>query len=185
MLSYLATHLVIKPPVSTHQYMDKTKILFICLGNICRSPAANGVMEKMVADQGLQHQFYIDSAGIGYWHVGELPDARMRKHGRMRGYNFGHHARQFDASVDFDAFDYIVTMDDDNYRAITRMADSDADRRKVVRMTQFLANHPHATSVPDPYYGGDRDFELALDLIEDGCATLLAQLRTTDKDKQK
>lgn len=164
--------------------MDKTKILFICLGNICRSPAANGVMEKMVADEGLQHQFYIDSAGIGNWHVGELPDSRMSKHGRMRGYRFDHLARQFDPSVDFDAFDYIVTMDDDNYRAVTRMATTDGEVGKVVRMTRFLEHHPHATSVPDPYYGGDRDFELALDLIEDGCATMLARLRTTGKHQK-
>lgn len=159
--------------------MDKTKILFICLGNICRSPAAHGVMEKMVADQGLQQQFVIDSAGIGNWHVGDLPDARMHRHGKMRGYTFDHHARQFKAATDFAAFDYIVTMDEDNYRAITRMADTEEGRQKVVRMSQFLKHYPTATSVPDPYYGGDKDFDYALDLIEDGCATLLEQLTHT------
>jgi protein-tyrosine phosphatase len=156
--------------------MDKTKILFICLGNICRSPAAHGVMEKMVADQGLQNQFFIDSAGIGNWHVGQLPDARMRRHGKKRGYDFNHHARQFDATTDFDAFDYIITMDEENYRNITRMASTAAQREKVAPMTQFLKHYPNATSVPDPYYGGDSDFEHALDLIEDGCQTLLDQL---------
>lgn len=155
---------------------DKIKILFICLGNICRSPAANGIMQKMVDERGVTQNFYIDSAGIGNWHVGNLPDARMRRHGQLRGYDFNHHARQFDATSDFNNFDLIVTMDEDNYRTITRMANGDYERKKVVRMTNYLKRIPHATSVPDPYYGGESDFELALDLIEDGCENLLNEL---------
>ena len=98
--------------------MDKTKILFICLGNICRSPAANAIMQKYVDDAGLTDKFYIDSAGIGPWHVGQLPDKRMRQHGARRGYRIDHIARQFDARHDFIDFDYIVVMDDENYHDI-------------------------------------------------------------------
>lgn len=96
-------------------------VLFICLGNICRSPAAEGIMKAKVEEKGLASQFYIDSAAIGPWHVGQLPDNRMRRCGAAHGYCFDSHARQFDKS-DFAKFDYIVVMDNDNYRAITRMA---------------------------------------------------------------
>lgn len=96
-------------------------VLFICLGNICRSPAAEGIMKAKVEEKGLASQFYIDSAAIGPWHVGQLPDSRMRRCGAAHGYCFDSHARQFDKS-DFAKFDYIVVMDNDNYRAITRMA---------------------------------------------------------------
>lgn len=157
----------------------KISILFVCLGNICRSPAAHGVMQHLVDSRGLSHRFFIDSAGVGNWHVGELPDSRMRRHGQRRGYVFDHHARQFSAAHDFDAFDYIVTMDEENHRNISDMARSEADRRKVTRMADFLRNHPGALSVPDPYYGGEADFDLALDLIEDGCSHLLTHLTCT------
>lgn len=158
----------------------KIRILFICLGNICRSPAANGVMQKMVDDAGMAELFHIDSAGVGHWHVGELPDERMRRHGRARGYVFDHHARQFAAESDFDTFDYIVTMDEENYRNITAMAHNDEERGKVVKMSRYFTRHPNATSVPDPYYGGEHGFELALDLIEDGCSNLLETLTCTN-----
>lgn len=158
----------------------KIRILFICLGNICRSPAAHGVMQRLVDDSGLSGMFEIDSAGVGNWHVGDLPDARMRRHGKARGYVFDHRARQFDASTDFDRFDHIVTMDEENYRNITSMARTDSRRAQVIRMSSYLKEHPGATSVPDPYYGGDRDFELALDLIEDGCRHLLKHLTCTN-----
>lgn len=153
---------------------SKINILFICLGNICRSPAANAVMQKMVDDSHLASRFYIDSAGIGGWHVGQLPDKRMRDHGAARGYKLSHLARQFDPTKDFRAFDLIVTMDEDNYHAITSMAPNDEERRKVVRMADYLSPNTGAVSVPDPYYGGPEDFERALDLIEDGCRNLLS-----------
>ena len=156
-----------------------TRILFICLGNICRSPAAHGVMQHMIDERGLSALFHVDSAGMGNWHAGQLPDSRMRRHGQMRGYVFDHHARQFNAPNDFDHFDMIVTMDDDNYRAVTSLARNDADRQKVVKMSRFLKSYPQASSVPDPYYGGDRDFEYALDLIEDGCRNLLNHITCT------
>ena len=155
---------------------DKTKLLFICLGNICRSPAAHAVMQKYVEDAGVEHLFEIDSAGIGPWHVGELPDKRMRKHGAMRGYDISHIARQFDPSVDFSRFDYIIVMDEENYANISRRAHNDEERKKVIRMADYFTKHTNATSVPDPYYGGPEGFELALDLIEEGCKGLLKSL---------
>ena len=163
----------IAAPITVRQ---QTKLLFICLGNICRSPAAHAVMQHQIDEKRLAPLFYIDSAGIGNWHVGQLPDPRMRRYGAARGYRIDHHARQFKAERDFDAFDYIITMDEENYRTITSMARSADDRGKVVRMTEFISRHPEATSVPDPYYGGEADFNLALDLIEDGCEGILQHL---------
>lgn len=154
----------------------KIKLLFICLGNICRSPAAHAVMQKLVDDNDLQDAIEVDSAGIGNWHVGQLPDSRMRERGSLRGYRVDHHARQFDAAHDFAYFDYIVVMDEDNYRNITRQAHGSDDASKVVRMADYFSQYPNATSVPDPYYGGISDFDRALDLIEDGCSGLLKQL---------
>ena len=155
---------------------NTTRLLFICLGNICRSPAANAIMQRYVDEAGLSDKFDIDSAGIGPWHVGQLPDKRMREHGAQRGYRIDHIARQFDAAKDFDRFDYIIVMDEDNHRNITRQARSEENRRKVIRMADYFIKYKGRTSVPDPYYGDGEDFELALDLIEDGCKGLLAHL---------
>lgn len=151
------------------------KILFICLGNICRSPAANGIMKHLVAERGLDDEFLIDSAGIGSWHVGQLPDYRMRKCGERHGYTFNHRARQF-SSKDFDRFDLIAVMDQENYHDVARQANSQADLAKIIRMSDYLRHHPGQKTVPDPYYGDTRDFEFALELLEDACAGLLEEL---------
>lgn len=150
----------------------KYSIVFICLGNICRSPAAEGIMLHLIEQRGLEDQFTVDSAGIGDWHVGQLPDRRMRSHGADHGYDFSSRARQF-GRADFCRFDYIVTMDDENYRDVTLMADGESQRRKVVKMADFFRHHPGQHAVPDPYYGGDRGFEFVIELLEDGCAALL------------
>ena len=104
-------------------------------------------MKSLVEKAGLQDEFEIDSAGIGGWHVGQLPDSRMRKCGAEHGYNFNSHARQFQKS-DFARFETIVVMDNENYRAITSMASSESDRKKVVRMADFLTHHREYTTVP-------------------------------------
>ena len=148
-------------------------LLFICLGNICRSPAADAVMHHLTDSKRLSHNFTIDSAGIGSWHIGDLPDRRMREHGAKRGYKIDHIARQFDRNTDFDAFDYIIVMDDDNYSEICNQAKSTDQRAKVAKMKDFFVQYKGKTSVPDPYYGGAKEFEYALDLIEDGCKGLL------------
>lgn len=161
---------------------DKTlkpiRLLFVCLGNICRSPAAHAVMQYMVEEAGLTDCIEIDSCGVGNWHVGDLPDSRMRRHGAMRGYRIDHRARQF-SQKDFDRFDRILVMDQDNYRAIISMASNDAEANKVTPMGNYLSPNGLYTTVPDPYYGGDKDFELALDLIEQGCRKLLSEIRQT------
>ncbi len=151
---------------------DKVGILFVCLGNICRSPAAQGVMERLVKDKGVADKFEIDSAGLYGGHAGDLPDHRMRVHAQRRGLNLTHRSRQVRES-DFDRFDIIVAMDDSNYDRLRRMAPTPEDEKKVVKMADFFTLHPWADCVPDPYYDGAEGFENALDLIEDGCETLL------------
>lgn len=154
---------------------DKTKILFVCLGNICRSPAAQGVMERLVEEQGVADKFEIDSAGLYGGHAGDLPDSRMRVHARRRGLDLTHRSRQV-READFDRFDLIVAMDDSNYDRLRRMAPTPEDENKVVKMADYFTLHPWADCVPDPYYEGAEGFEKALDLIEDGCKTLLLRL---------
>lgn len=155
--------------------MDKTKILFVCLGNICRSPAAQGVMERLVLERGLDSKYEIDSAGLYGGHAGDLPDSRMRVHARRRGLELTHRSRQVRES-DFDRFDIIVAMDDSNFDRLRRLAPTPEDEAKVVRMADYFSSHPWADCVPDPYYDGAEGFENALDLIEDGCKTMLDRL---------
>ena len=150
---------------------EKVRILFVCLGNICRSPAAHGVMERLVAERGVADRFEIDSAGLYGGHAGDLPDSRMRAHARRRGLELTHRSRQVRES-DFDRFDIIVAMDDSNYDRLRAMAPTPEEEKKVVKMADFFTQHPWADCVPDPYYDGAQGFENALDLIEDGCLSL-------------
>lgn len=153
----------------------KHRILFICLGNICRSPAAEGIMRHLVEQAGLAEDFFVDSAGIGNWHVGELPDRRMRRRGALRGYDFNSRARQFTPS-DFDRFDLICVMDRNNLHDVLRQQRRREDASKVGMLTDYLNVYKGTTEIPDPYYGDDADFDWALDLIEDACAQLLQRL---------
>lgn len=155
--------------------MEKKKkhsLLFICLGNICRSPAAEGVMKAKVHTAGLDADYFIDSAGIGDWHVGQLPDSRMRERASLRGYRLDSRARQI-RTEDFDLFDMLLVMDRDNYRIVTSKAPNAEARKKVCMLTDYLSMHQGADVVPDPYYGDLSDFDYALDLIEDACEGLL------------
>lgn len=154
----------------------KMKLLFICLGNICRSPAAEGIMRQMLEERALSNDIIVDSAGIGSWHVGEMPDPRMHKHAARRGYDLSPlRARQFRAD-DFQKFDYIIVMDDENYHDVMERGGVYADARKVLRMKDYFIRYKGQQSVPDPYYGGAEGFERALNLIEDGCEGLLKDL---------
>jgi len=148
------------------------RLLFICLGNICRSPAADGVMRHIVMQHGCEAEFAIDSAGMGNWHVGQLPDSRMRACGARHGYKFDHRARQF-SRADFSRFDLLIVMDHGNYRAVCNMARTEAEREKIVMLADYMHSHPGQTVIPDPYYGDTLDFEFALELIEDACNGLL------------
>ena len=154
----------------------KTRVLFVCLGNICRSPAANGVMEKMVAEQGLEDKFVIDSAGTYGGHAGELPDPRMRVAASRRGYNLTHRSRKF-REQDYHDFDMIIVMDDSNYENVARLAPERKYIDKVYRFVEFSKNHPDWSYVPDPYYEGHEGFELVLDILEDGCSELINRLK--------
>lgn len=161
--------------MTTTNITRKHRLLFICLGNICRSPAAEGVMKAKVHVANLDEQFVIDSAGIGNWHAGQLPDSRMRERGARRGYRFDSRARQIRQS-DFDDFDLLLVMDRENYRTVTSQAPDEEARGKVRMLTDYLQEHRGADVVPDPYYGDLSDFDYALDLIEDACDGLLEQL---------
>lgn len=153
----------------------KIKVLFVCLGNICRSPAAEGIFKKMVIDEGLQDYIHIDSAGTSGWHINELPDERMRKHGALRGYDFSSLSRKF-VSDDFGNFDYIIVMDEDNYRNTTKLAKSEVEKSKVYKMADFLVDYSH-DHIPDPYYSDASGFELVMDLLEDSSRALLNDIK--------
>lgn len=148
--------------------MSDKQILFVCMGNICRSPSAEAVMKSMVEESGMD--IYVDSAGTIAHHAGEPADRRMQQHARQRSYDLTSISRQIVAE-DFDSFDLIVAMDDDNMAYLKSHAGVHQD--KLVKMTDYCT-HFNYSSVPDPYYGGAAGFELVLDLLEDACAGLLA-----------
>ncbi len=166
-------------PCSASGNDNQYKILFVCLGNICRSPAAQGIMEKLIADRKLQERFFVDSAGTYGGHSGSLPDQRMRIHAQRRGYNLTHLSRQV-TGRDFEMFDLIVIMDRSNLHGLRCMREV-VDERKVVEMARYLRFHPHNDCIPDPYYDGAEGFELVLDLLEDACEGLLDELCKTIK----
>jgi len=152
------------------------RVLFVCLGNICRSPAAEGIFIKMLEDAGLSDQVEVDSAGSSAHHVGEPADERMQAHAKKRGYHLPSRARQFDHNNDYDYFDYIVTMDEHNYSDVLDLAPNVEVKTKVIPMVDFCKTHD-VTHVPDPYYGGDSGFRLVLDILEDGCKQLLVNIQ--------
>ena len=145
------------------------------MGNICRSPAGENIFRHFVKDADLSDQINCDSAGTIGFHTGKAPDTRMSKTIRKRGYNVTGTSRQFSLR-DFQAFDLILTMDDENYANIIKLAKTDEERAKVRKFTDFCTKHDH-DEVPDPYYGGDAGFELVADLIEDGSTGLLNHVR--------
>lgn len=149
----------------------KIRILFVCLGNICRSPAAQGIMQDVIDANCVSARFELDSAGLYGGHAGDLPDKRMRVHAVRRGYTLTHRSRKI-REWDFGEFDLVIGMDDANIDGLRRIAPTEEDVSKIVRMTDFLRRHPYYDSVPDPYYEGAEGFELVLDLLEDATASL-------------
>lgn len=150
---------------------DKTKVLFVCLGNICRSPAAEGIMRSILEERGLSERFELDSAGLYSGHAGELPDSRMRAHAVRRGYHLTHRSRPVRRS-DFSDFDLIVGMDASNLSRLKGFAATAEEEAKIVGMASFCRRHPGWDHIPDPYYEGAEGFELVLDLLEDACQGL-------------
>lgn len=154
--------------------MKTTRLLFICAGNICRSPTAEGVFKALAAEAGLAERLVIDSAGTHGYHVGEPPDSRARRAAAQRGYNLdGQRARQVTAQ-DCERFDLLLVMDDDNLRAVRRLCPA-AQVHKLKKLTDYLPQSDYR-EVPDPYYGGPEGFELVLNLIEEASRALLGEL---------
>ncbi len=151
-----------------------TSILFVCLGNICRSPMAEGVFNSILEREKQQALFTTDSAGLHSYHKGELPDSRMRSHAQRRGYTLQHRSRPV-TTEDFDNFDYIIGMDNQNIQGLNRIASTELQRSKIHRMTDYCTIHD-VTEVPDPYYGGAQGFEHVIDLLEDACENLYKRL---------
>lgn len=154
---------------------NKISILFVCLGNICRSPAAEGILKQMIISLSLTDNVFIDSAGIGSWHVGQFPDYRMQKCGKQNGYDFISQARQFNKG-DFERFDYIIVMDEENYRDIKMLCTDDNYLSKVHRISEFFNKYKGQTHVPDPYYGNMKDFQYTITLLKDACQTIINEL---------
>lgn len=155
------------------------RLLFVCMGNICRSPTAHGVMEHIARQSGITHLVQIDSAGTHNYHPGEPPDERSQHHAKLRGYDLSHlRARQL-RSNDFDRHDLILVMDWDNLALVQQRAPAHAQTR-IRRLTEFCQTH-ESPVVPDPYYGGSQGFEQVLDLVEDACEGLVRHVLSTPR----
>ena len=150
--------------------MSKTSILFVCLGNICRSPMAEGVFLNILVRESSSDLFEIDSAGLLDYHKGEPADGRMLSHASARGYTLLHRSRPV-VKADFDRFDWIIGMDDQNIRGLKLLTSNPGHVAKIHLMTNF-SRLIQATHIPDPYYSGDQGFENVIDLLEDACEGL-------------
>lgn len=155
------------------------KLLFVCLGNICRSPAAENLMNHLLEQRGLQDQITCDSAGTSGYHIGNIPDRRMTAAASKRGMTMRGRARQFDRH-DFEQFDLILAMDKENYRDILALDPKGQYRDKVRLMCSFCRHHSDQ-EVPDPYYGGSEGFNYVLDLLSDACEGLLEYVLEAQK----
>jgi protein-tyrosine phosphatase len=154
--------------------VDSLSVLFVCLGNICRSPTAHGVFEQLVAERGLAERIRVDSAGTAAFHIGAPPDHRSSKVAAGRGYDLTALRARQATSDDFHQFDYILAMDRDNLLNLQTIA-PDIGRARLQLFLEY-SNQQQYLEVPDPYYGGARGFDLVLDLIEEASIGLLDEL---------
>jgi len=161
--------------------MNKKRILFVCMGNICRSPAAEAIMNKTIRDNNLSELIEVDSAGTIDYHSGEGADSRMKKSAEKKGYVINSIARQFSMEHDFKNFDYIVTMDDENFEDILSMDVRNIYSAKIFRMIDFCETCD-AKEIPDPYYNSASGFEHVIELLENSTSGLLN--RVMDDIKQ-
>jgi protein-tyrosine phosphatase len=166
------------PPGAAQAPVRATRLLFVCLGNICRSPTAEGVMRALVEQAGLAERIHLDSAGTGSWHVGSAPDERAGAAASARGIALEGAARQVSAE-DFQDFDLLLAMDRANLRSLRQLARGDEERGKVRLLREFdpATARGGELDVPDPYYGSPGGFEEVLDLVQAACEGLLAQIR--------
>jgi protein-tyrosine phosphatase len=155
--------------------MEKVKVLFVCMGNICRSPTAEGVFANLLEERALENSFIIDSAGTHAYHVGEAPDFRAQKAALGRGVQLDHLRARKVVMGDFEDFDFLLVMDDENYATLSK-ACPDVHKSKI---KYFLDYAPHLGTriVPDPYYGGKYGFERVLDLIEEASVGFISDLQ--------
>jgi len=155
------------------------RLLFVCLGNICRSPTAEGVMRSLVEREGLDGQIELDSAGTGAWHMGSSPDPRARGAARGRGIELEGRARRVEPK-DFERFDLLLAMDNENARELRALARDQSGRAKVRLLREFDPDSAARgdLEVPDPYYGAAGGFEEVLDLVQAACEGLLAEIRS-------
>lgn len=162
--------------------MEPVRVLFVCMGNICRSPTAEGVFRHKVATRGLVQRIETDSAGTHAYHIGHSPDRRAQAHALQRGYDLAAlRARQV-VSEDFTRFDYVLAMDWDNH-ALLESQCVPAARHKIRLLMQFARKFPDQQIVPDPYYGGAAGFEAVLDYIEDACDGLIDVIVERNRDR--
>jgi protein-tyrosine phosphatase len=152
---------------------SKTSVLFVCMGNICRSPTAEGVFRHRSAAAGLD--LHIDSAGTHAYHIGEAPDARSSRHAAQRGYDLSAQRARKVTAADFERFDHVLAMDQDNLEILLRACPPQYQHK--VGLFMRYATHSASDVVPDPYYGGAQGFDLVLDYIEDASDGLIAALR--------
>ena len=156
-----------------------TKVLFVCLGNICRSPIAEGVFRALIKEKGLEDQFVVDSAGTAGYHVGEVPDERAVRALKHRGIDISdYHARQLQ-SVDFEGFDYILVADRQNLRDVQQLAETSSH----AEVKLFLSYDPEAKveEIPDPYYGGSEGFELVINMCAQASEKFLQYVQDHSK----
>lgn len=151
------------------------KVLFVCMGNICRSPTAQGVFENLITSEGLQEHIHVDSAGTHAYHIGEPPDPRSQQAALRRGIDLSVQRARKVRPEDFFEFDYVLAMDRSNYESLKDICHPDYEER--LRLFLDFAPDAGTPDVPDPYYGGAQGFERVLDLIETAAAGLLADLR--------
>ena len=154
--------------------MAKKSVLFVCMGNICRSPTAHGIFQQKVNERGLSEQIKVDSAGTHGYHAGSAPDPRAQAAAARRGFHIGHLGARQVVVEDFERFDLVLAMDRDNLEYLHALA-SGAHTEKIRLFLEFAPN-AGSSNVPDPYYGGDTGFERVLDLVEQAVDGLLPEL---------
>ena len=155
--------------------MMQVSVLFVCMGNICRSPTAQGVFQKLVDDENLGKTIVVDSAGTHAYHAGKKPDARAISIAAKRGYKLSKIRARKIAELDFERFDYILAMDDENYSAM--LEECDAQHKHKIKLFMKFSAQTKTLEVPDPYYGGLTGFETVLDLVEDASEGLLKYIK--------
>jgi len=164
------------PGKSASQDAIQTRVLMVCMGNICRSPTAEAVLRSKLDKAGLAREVEVASAGTHGYHVGEPPDGRAQKHAARRGYDLSRIRAQKVAAEHFQRYDWVLAMDDENLAVLRELAPPDG-RAKLSLLMAYAVRHTDEATVPDPYYGPPAGFERVLDLVEDACEGFIQNLR--------